>query len=357
MEIEAARRVLPWEKAVTMESKASGPSGLPLADFTQVNTRWPDEAEDAVGRIFCAHRLMPTRRSAPGFHAVHNHVQHDRCSINYVAYGAEVTIDPGRLDRFFLLQIPLSGGSEVRCGSRTIETGPLHASLLSPTLETRLHWSAGTGQLILLIERKLVEGMLAALTDRAPEAVEFCPSLARDTPEGVALQAQVALMCALAERMPGGSSGTAQRQLRDAVVGQLLALQPHNLSHRLDRPVRSAAPAHVRRAEEYIAAHAAEDFSLLDLTEVCGVSLRTLQTGFRRFRETTISGRIIEVRLANWKRLLENPSRSEGVVELAIEAGIPHPGRWAAAFRRRYGLKPSEAYRRARVGKTGFAAP
>ena len=335
-------------------NKASGAADLPLAEFTRVNTRWPDEAEDAVGRIFCAHRLMPMRRSAPGFNAIHNHAQHEQCSINYVAYGAEVSINPGRLDRFFLLQIPLTGGSEVFCGSRTIETGPLGASLLSPTIETRLRWREGTGQLIVLIERNLVEQMFAALTDHAPEAVEFEPLLLRDTAEGKAIQAQAALMCALAERSPAGSFATAQRHLRDALVGQLLLLQPHNLSHRLVLPVKGAAPVHVRRAEEYIAAHAGEDFSLLDLTEVSGVSLRTLQSGFRRFRDTTIGDAIKEARLANWKRLLENPSRKEGVAALAFEAGIPHPGRWAEAYRRRYGIRPLEARRNARVKKAGL---
>ncbi len=92
-------------------------SAPPLATFNAVDTLDPGEAEDEVARIFCPHRLTPLRRSAPGFHAVHNTAPFDGFSVNYVAYGAAVEIDPGKLDRFFLLQVPLTGAADVRCGS------------------------------------------------------------------------------------------------------------------------------------------------------------------------------------------------------------------------------------------------
>src|SRR4029078_5255706 len=112
----------------------------PLAIFKAVDTRDPAAAEDEVARIFCAHRLTPLQNGAPGFHAVHNTAPFDGFSVNYVAYGAAVEIDPGRLDRFFLLQIPLTGAADVRCGSVQVAASPQAASLLSPTLPTLMTW-------------------------------------------------------------------------------------------------------------------------------------------------------------------------------------------------------------------------
>src|SRR5690348_1161257 len=111
-------------------------SAPPLAIFKAVDTRDPAAAEDEVARIFCAHRLTPLWPSAPGFHAVHNTARFDGFSVNYVAYGAAVEIDPGRLDRFFLLQIPLTGAADVTCGTTRVAASPDTATLLSPTLPT-----------------------------------------------------------------------------------------------------------------------------------------------------------------------------------------------------------------------------
>ncbi len=78
----------------------------PLQHHGLVDTRAVDEARDAIGRIFCPHFLDVRDRSAEGFHAVHNAVEQPGYSVNFVAYGAEVEIDPGELSDFFLLQLP-----------------------------------------------------------------------------------------------------------------------------------------------------------------------------------------------------------------------------------------------------------
>jgi hypothetical protein len=173
---------------------------VPLARYAMVDTHDPDDAEEAVGRIFCAHRLTPMRRGAPSFHAVHNSASHNGFSVNYVAYGADVEIDPGRLDRFFLLQIPLTGSATVRCGVGKVEASASNASLLSPTLPTLMRWHEGTGKLIVLIERAVVESHLAGLLERTVERIEFAPSVPLETPVGAALRCQALLMRDLSEQ-------------------------------------------------------------------------------------------------------------------------------------------------------------
>ena len=85
-----------------------------LAAFNRVATGNVDAAADAIGRIFCPHELKPVRSASPDFYALHNCANFDGFSVNYVAYGGAVSIDPGCLERFFLLQIPIRGAATTR---------------------------------------------------------------------------------------------------------------------------------------------------------------------------------------------------------------------------------------------------
>ena len=86
----------------------------PLARHSRVDTHCPEEARERIGRIFCPHFLMPQRRRPENFHARHHSAAQGGFSINFVAYGAEVEIDPGELSQFYLLQWPLRGGARPR---------------------------------------------------------------------------------------------------------------------------------------------------------------------------------------------------------------------------------------------------
>src|ERR1700693_3879710 len=133
-------------------------AGARLAAFSRVRTADVDAAADEIGRIFCPHALDPLRHSWPDFHALHNCAAFDGFSVNYVAYGGSGSIDPGCLDRFFLLQMPVRGRAQVRTGGREVESRPgAVASLLSLTLPTRMIWQDNCAQLILLGDRRQVD--------------------------------------------------------------------------------------------------------------------------------------------------------------------------------------------------------
>ena len=98
-----------------MATHAEALSKARLGGFSRVATARVDDAADAIGRIFCPHDLKPVDRSEAHFYALHNCAAFDGFSVNYVAYGGSVSIDPGCLDGFFLLQIPLTGSASTRC--------------------------------------------------------------------------------------------------------------------------------------------------------------------------------------------------------------------------------------------------
>jgi AraC-like DNA-binding protein len=326
-------------------------SAPPLAIFNAVDTLDPGEAEDEVARIFCPHRLTPTRRGAPDFHAIHNTARFDGFSVNYVAYGAEVEIDPGKLDRFFLLQIPLTGAADVTCGSVHVAASPDTASLLSPTLPTLMTWHHGCSKLIVLIDRAVVEGHLSVLLDRHLDHVEFDAAVPLMGHAGQAIRAHAMLMQNAANQsvtLPAGTGRLVQRELRNGLVGLLLMGLTHDRSALLATPVSAPAPGHVKRVEEYLRAYPDREISVVELAAIAGVSLRALQDGFKRFRNITVTEAIRDARLACWRKLLEAPPHGAGVGTLALAAGLTHLGRSAALYYKRYGETPSETLRRNR---------
>src|SRR6266700_6610940 len=118
-----------------------GQAGARLAAYSRVWTTDVDEAAESIGRIFCPHALDPLQHSWPDFYALHNCAAFDGFSVNYVAYGGSVSIDPGCLERFFLLQIPINGSAKITTAACEVASTPgACASLLSPTIPTQMIW-------------------------------------------------------------------------------------------------------------------------------------------------------------------------------------------------------------------------
>lgn len=318
---------------------------LPLANHAILRTTDLSEAREGVARVFCPHRL-DVARPAQHLDARHHVAELGMIAVNYVQYGADVEIDPGRLESFYLLQMPLRGRAQVECGGRTVYSTPQTASLLSPTVPTRMLWDADCAKMMLRIDRAAVERHAEAwLGAPLRHALEFDPAVALDTGAGQSLVHLTSLLQAECERPEGllSAAPTVLGHLEQAVLDLLVRGLVHN--QRPGGVAQAAAPRHVRLAEAYMEAHASDPVTLADLVSVTGVSARTLQEGFVRFRETTPMRFLREVRLEGARRAL---SGGRGpVTDVALAWGFPHLGRFAGDYRRRFGESPSATLKRA----------
>jgi AraC-like DNA-binding protein len=315
-----------------------------LARHRLVDTRSPDEAREAIGRIFCPHFLRPLKARPSAFHARHDSLRQDGYSVNLVAYGAEVDIDPGELKGFFLLQWPLRGSARVRCGSDEVEAAAgERASLLSPTLLTRMTWSEGCEKAIVLVRREALQLQLEALNGRPAGPVEFSVGIEMRAALGRQLLGHINLMIAAAEN---DAPAAYQTLLRDAFTTLLLKGQPHNQTGGMGAGAGVAPPGAVRRAEAYIEAHLRDAMTMEQIARASGASLRSLQESFRKARGVTLSEFIQRRRLELFHRRLSDPSAPSSIIEIAYSVGLAHLGRAAAAYRELYGETPRETLRR-----------
>jgi AraC-like DNA-binding protein len=321
-----------------------------LAAFTRVATTDVDDAADAVGRIFCPHRLTPEHRTSSEFFALHNCAVFGGLSVNYVAYGGSVSINPGCLERFFLLQIPVRGSARIETASREIATSPgATASLLSPTIPTRMNWQDDCAQIILLVERRLLEQRAAALSGQPAVAVEFEPAVDLSSASGRTLQSEVTEFVDLAERLGPCRplSPLATANMRETLLAALLHGQRHSASHAIDRfgGRAEALPSSIRRAREFLQAHADEPLDFTQLTAIAGVGIRALQLGFRRHFGSSISEMLRDIRLAHLHVRLAAASPDDSVTDIAFELGFTHLSRMASAYRAKFGETPSATLR------------
>lgn len=126
-----------------------------------------------------------------------------------------------------------------------------------------------------------------------------------------------------------------------------LAVFPNTLlpEHGLTGP--AATPATVRRAEDYIHAHAHTDVGLTELAGACHVSPRALQYAFARHHQMSPMQYLRRVRLARAHQDLLEADPGTGITVSAIAArwGFADHSRFTANYYATYGVLPSTTLR------------
>jgi transcriptional regulator GlxA family with amidase domain len=140
-------------------------------------------------------------------------------------------------------------------------------------------------------------------------------------------------------------SSHAARLLRDAVVTALLEGLPHNYSDWFGRRHFESVPWQVRQALDHIAAHIDGTLTVQQVADAVGTSVRSLQQGFQRYRQTSPQGHLKATRLARVRaELLDQNSRCS-IEEIARRWGFVNRGHFALDYRQAFGELPSETRR------------
>lgn len=128
--------------------------------------------------------------------------------------------------------------------------------------------------------------------------------------------------------------------LFEAVLTGMLLSIAHPYRELLSRPARMPAPRSVKRAIDAIEAHPERPYTAATLARQAGVSVRSLQAGFRANAAMTPMRYLREVRLSRVHVDLRYDGTAT-VAQIANRWGFTHLGRFAAAYASRYGAPPS----------------
>ena len=185
---------------------------------------------------------------------------------------------------------------------------------------------------------------ILALGGSSAETVAFKPVVDRTTPAAGRI-AGLAAMLRAAQNAPAAVRVALGHALLTAVVSEL----PHSAAPLLERPAPRVTPGVVRRAEAWMEAHLHASITITDVATAVGVSARSLQQAFTTYRERPPMAFLKEQRLLRARVLLATGECT--VARVAELVGMPHLGRFAAAYRERFGEPPHVALTQGRGGQ------
>ena len=325
-------------------------TNLPLQRYELFHSRDVDEARESVARIFCPHRLCTTQ---PRMHldARHHSARlHNDVSLNYVQYGPSVDIEPGYLKDFYLLQIPLRGGAEVRCGGQHVRADPLQASLPSPTEPLAMRWADDSPHLIVKFSRGALQCHLERLSQqRLSRPLVFELGVRLDDPS---FAPALNFIAYLRHTLDTGNALTATplaEQSEAYLLSSLLMCLRHNHSAALDGGARRALlPRTVRRAQEFLESRTECPVALADVCQHVGVSARALQSAFKAHTGHSPMEFFRLLRLDGVRRALQTAGLADAqpIGQVAARYGFIHLGHFAAQYHTRFGELPTQTLKR-----------
>lgn len=330
-----------------MTAERTPPAREYFASHPVLRTSDLDEARHRIGQKFCDHRLDVHSRRA-NLSVRHNAVRGLNLSVNYLAYGPEVTVDPGLLGSFYLFHVPLAGMARVHHRCEEMTATPSTAAILNPDRAARLQWGEDCSKLLIQIDRSHLEAVAQALVGAPlPGPIRFDMKVDLTSPQGQRLRRVVAACVEAVEsghlfqRPLHGGDLRAEHDLAHA----LLTLQRSNISHIIERSDRQARPKEIRLALDYIHANLSEPITLADIAMAAGMNVRTLQKGFQRVFGLSPMQVLRNARLDMAHYQLMAHQNAPGVTETAYSCGFSHLGRFSRDYKDRFGHSPSERRR------------
>lgn len=319
-------------------------SAEPLSAHRLFQTSDIEVARRNVAGKFCSHELRPEGDHA-GFEVCHNHAAGRGVSLNYLRYGSDVTINPGELTGFYLVQIPLRGRAEVRNGRRTVQASAEVASVLNPTRETRMTWTKGCEKLLLQIDREALQRTAERLLGRSlPQPVVFHPELSFFDPALWAWRDK--LLASVEAAQSGAAFGAAEHRhqelFEEELIAGLLLAQDSSIHHMLDVGLQRASSAQVIRARSHILECLSDPLTIGEIAQAAGCSVRALQMGFKERFGFTPMQYLQRARLDMAHAMLRAAGPDVLVSDVAFDCGFAHLGRFSIAYRDAFGCSPKE---------------
>ncbi|WP_018192086.1 MULTISPECIES: AraC family transcriptional regulator [unclassified Leifsonia] len=312
------------------------------------SSRGVEEAREALSDVFLPIDFPSARPSDPMAMEL-NALRVGQVTCGYMRFRDAVRIQTAEAQNFHV-DIPTVGRAMMRAGLGTPVYGTQQAAgVFMPGRPVELDCDDHFAQLSLMFPRESLQLELAALLgEQLPRPLEFSAELDLATPGGQMVLHSLQLIDDASRRDDGGPLAypLVTQRLEQVLMHSLLFSQPHNYSSTLAGPAPASGTTPVSRAVEAMRSSPAHPWTVGELAAEVSVSVRSLQEGFRRSLDTTPMAYLRCLRLQRVHDDLESAEPgSTRVTEVAARWGFVHLGRFAAAYQREFGERPSDTVR------------
>jgi AraC-like DNA-binding protein len=314
------------------------------------NVIYTDKLErihEILERRFCPHRIT-LEGGQRNIVAEYGHATFANSRINHLKYGARVKIEPKPFEHFYMIHIPLAGSAMISADGHETVAHPGTAVVISPSSNIHTRWSEDCRQILVQLDRAQIEKLLSELVGKTMgPSLSFRAPVDLERGLGSAFWGLLQYLSqALGSCDAMGRAWQIPEQFERTLACMLLSSGRHNYSAALEAEAGLPSPRHVARAYEYIEAMAHDQVTMEDLVRVAGVSARSLQEGFKRFKGASPMACLRSVRLRRARRDLLALESSGDIAQIARRCGFTHLGRFANYYKAAFGELPKDTLKR-----------
>lgn len=324
----------------------AAPPSSEAPDIVHFSSTDVDQVRSVLNRFYYP-VAVGTPEGSDGFTFGVTLIQLGPLTVGQLSFGGPVTFLVPELDAYHV-SMPTNGRMHARHGGHDVVATPATGAVFGPEGPVYTRHDANSAELAVKIERAALENELAGLLGHPVEGpIDLPPAMKLSEGPGQSWSRLVHLLRAeldFAESLI--YEPLIAEQLRSCVLSGLLLSVPHRYHEELIGPTTAGPPRAIRRAVEAIHEEPERVFTVADLAGIAGMSVRSLQEGFRRHVGCAPMTYLQTVRLDRSRDALRraDPSRVT-VAAVAHRWGFTHLSRFASAYRGRFGESPSETLR------------
>jgi AraC-like DNA-binding protein len=302
------------------------------------------EAIAAVSYVYCPHevKILGGNRGVKTNLEALQQANHRIVSLRY---SAPVDIDAGTFDHLMLMMTCVDGSAQAAQGRHKAQWHRGQTLPFSPNARSYLKFDRQFAQRSLRLDIDAMETLCSRMLN-CPLGEPLRLELQPFSPElETAWQQAVGLLLKYDE-LGIALPPTAALHLEEFVGSLILEQHPHNYSDALLVPTPAAAPRIVKEAEQLMRAEQPQTVSLI--AKKIGVSLRTLELGFREYRRSTPTQFLRQIRLDSARAELQAPAAATTVTSVALANGFPHLARFSSYYHAAFNEFPSQTLGRSK---------
>ena len=273
-------------------------------------------------------------------------------SINALQYGAAIRIGVRPEENIFLLLILLGGTGTVKQNGYVTQLNQHKAYVFNHKVPAVLELSPDQINFTVKIPMSAFQDLLERESGRALlSELEFHTYVQDERINSNGVRNLIKFLC---DEVDNGNqkfdSEMIEKYYEQIILGLILTDLPHNYNEFMGLGTLEPAPEYIRRVEKYIADYYATPIQLSEMAECASISVRALQNGFRRFRNTTPMEYLRDYRLNMSRQKLESDRDADlNITQIASSCGFSHLSKFAKCYRQRFGETPSETRKRSLV--------
>lgn len=318
-----------------------------------------DELRDELGKLFTPHQLDITKRN----HRIDSRVC--SCAVNQLflssfAYGEDspiqAAVNDWQCSDVISVNFPMTGAGRLTQQRQSVDISAQQGLVIDMSKPFNLDLQGYGGAALVFSHdtlRRHARSLLGNKAGDAPLQLGNCIELAK--PAGRALQQAFEYAANTMNNALGAlNNPISLANLESYLLTQFISLHPNSLlQHAETAPDPAVMPRHLKRARDYIHAHAHEKITLEELASYAGCSYRSLQSIFATATGMSPMEYLRGVRLAGvHDDLLQADSQHTTVAAIAQQWGFTHMGRLAGIYKKQFGVSPSDTLYRKYPGKT-----